>query len=794
MITNYIKIGLRSFNRNRSVTFIKILGLALGLAVTFFILIYVSTETSYDQHNVKKERIFRVNQESYVHGWRNPQTPYPLCDGLLNTFPEIESATRIIRINQVDLENTNQVYQKNNLISVDSSFLNMFTLNRLAGDFSSFGNKQNVIITKTAAVNIFGASDVINKTLEMKGASGDILLNIIAVIDDFPATSTIKADLITDVELGLEEVNKRMIWSDGKERSPEFYQSNWSANFVETYVLLNQPENALNFDEKLKSLEEKYLEDTTSADYFIQNLEDIYLNSKDIHINQQEVGDIKSIIIFSAIAFLVLLIACINYIILTISQILNRKKEIGVRKILGANQSHLFQQITIESLMIVLITVPLSFILIEQLRPLLEQIMNKQIAFIYNSKFVLGFLGILMFVVFIPGFNILFFLNRISPISILRKEKPAQNNRFSIKNALIVIQFIIFITLVVLTIGIKKQIDFSTQNDLGFKPENRLVLHVADVVKNNKYSTLKNELLSDPDIESVSGAMWLPPSNSRMSYSYSDTSFVEPLQTEALFVDKDFVETFDLKILEGMALSEFESNAEWKIVVNETFAEILGHEILGKKVWNGEVVGVVNDFRFHSVHEKIQPMMLIVAEYMVREMVVAYKNRIDNNTRLKLRSHLENHGEVSSIEPELLADRFQTLYEKEERMAILVGIFSFIAIFIASIGLLGLTIFTTKKQTKNIAIRKVNGATTMVIWRLLISDFIQLIVVALIIAIPISFYVLNRWLQNFAYKTSIDWWIFAIAGVLAISISLITISWYSLNAARKNPVDSLRYE
>lgn len=794
MISNYIKIALRNLYRNKTISVIKVLGLALGLAVTFFILIYVSGETSYDEHNVKKERIFRVNQESYVHGWKNPQTPYPLCEGLLNTFPEVERATRVIRIGNIEIAKDNRVYQENNLLSVDSSFFSMFTLNKIAGDFSSFGSKPNMIISESSALKFYGTTDVIGKTVDMKGSDNSYLLNIIAVIEDFPTTSTIKADLIIHTELGLEEITKRMISSEGKERSPGFYKTNWSANFVETYVLFNQSENAVNFDDKLKELEVKYLEDTTKRDYFIQNLEDIYLNSEDIRINQGDVGDTRSIIIFSAIAFLVLLIACINYIILTISQILNRKKEVGVRKILGASQSDLFKQITLESVLIVLITLPLSFILIEQLRPFLEQIMGKQIAFIYNSNFVVGFIGILLFVVFIPGFNILFFLNRISPISILRKDKAVQSTKFSIKNGLIIIQFIIFITLVVLTIGIKKQIDFSTQNDLGFNPENRLVLHVADVVKNNKYSTLKNELLSEPDIESVSGAMWLPPSNSRMSYSYSDTNSAEPLKTEALFVDQDFIETFDLKVIKGKSLSEFKANPEWKIVVNETLANILGNEILGRKIWNGEVVGVVNDFRFHSVHEQIQPMMLVVANYMVREMVVKYKNKIDSGTRLKLGSHVQNVVQLKNTEPEMLSERFKTLYEKEERLGILVGIFSLLAIFIASIGLLGITIFTTKKQTKNIAIRKVNGATTMVIWRLLIGDFVRLILAALIIAIPISFYFLNRWLQNFAYKTSIDWWIFATAGALAISISLITISWYSLNAARKNPVESLRYE
>jgi putative ABC transport system permease protein len=257
-----------------------------------------------------------------------------------------------------------------------------------------------------------------------------------------------------------------------------------------------------------------------------------------------------------------LLIASINYIILSISQILSRKKEVGIRKIVGAEGKDLFYQIIVESLIIVLITLPLAFILIEQLRPILEQIIQKQIIFIYNSKFIIGFITILMFVVLVPGMNIIYFLNRISPISILRKEAQNPKKGLSLKNALIILQYVIFIVLVVLAIGIKRQIDYSIKTDLEFDPENKVAVYVKDLVQNGKYETLKGELLNDPNIENVSGAMWLPPSNSRMSFSYSDTNFTEPIKTEALFVDQDFIETFELQILKGKSLSEFKTNPE----------------------------------------------------------------------------------------------------------------------------------------------------------------------------------------------------------------------------------------
>lgn len=794
MTLNYIKTALRNFNRNKSITVIKILGLALGLAVTFFILIYVSTETSYNDYNKKRERIFRINQVDSKYGWKSANTPFPMRDGLISNFPEIEESVRIIYINNIEVNKGTQIFKDNRILCTDSSFFEVFTVQKIVGNFSDFKNNNSVVLTKTAAIKYFGTIDIINEPLECKSGEEKFILNVIAVIEDLPQTSTLKADFISTINIGLDQANKRMIWSDGKERASEFYRTNWKTNFLETFVLFQNENNALDFDKKLKLLEEKYLEDTTERDYYIQNLEDIYLHSKDISGNEN-LGDLNSIYIFSVIAFLVLLIACINYIILSISQIITRTKEIGIRKISGANQFDLFNQISIESFLIILFTVPLSFILIEQFRPMLETVLGKQVILSYNLKFILGFVGILIFVVFVPGMNIMYYLNKISPVSILRKENQNSKQKLSLRKALIILQFIIFISLVVLSLGIKKQIEFSTQNNLGFNPENKLVIQVASLVKEDKFQTLKTELLKVPEIKNVSGAMWLPPSNSRMTFNYSDSIYTEPINMEALFVDQDFIETFDIKLVEGKSLSEFETNPDWKILVNESAAKMLGRDkIIGRTIWNGEVIGIVNDFRFHSVHEVIHPMILIAGEHMIREMVVSFNYQINDKDGLGLKSVLEDFYTYIEKEPELLSERFKNLYEKENRLGSLIGIFSFLAIFIASIGLLGITIFNTKKQTKNIAIRKVNGASPIIIWKLLISNYVKLIIIALFIAIPISYLILNTWLQGFAYRISIEWWLFAVAGILALFISIATISWYSFKAARQNPVNGLRYE
>ena len=795
MITNYIRTAFRNFYRNKSITLIKILGLSLGFAVTFFILIYVSTETSYNDYNKNKEKIFRLNQINNTYGWKSVNTSYPMRDEIINEYPKIKAASRIVNINDIEVITENGIFTENTVLCVDSAFFRMFTMKIIAGELSEFKNDQNsVVLTESNALKYFGTIDIINNALKIKSDDDEFVLNIIAVIKDIPYTSTIKADFISTIELGLKQANKRMFFSDGQERDIEYFRTNWNVNFLETFILFEDEMDAIGFDKKFKQFEEKHFEDTTARDYYIQNLEDIYLGSKGI-FGSENLGDINSIYIFSAIAFLVLLIACINYIILSISQILARTKEVSIRKIAGARQKDLFKQITIESIMVMLITIPLAFILIEQFRPALERIITKQIILIYNWKFIVGFITIVGFVIFMPVLNIVYFLNKISPISILRKDSQYNTKRFSIRKIMIAFQFVIFIVLVVLAIGIQNQLYFSIHSDLGFNTENKLVIPAEKIAKEGKYQTLKTELLKMPEVKNISGSMWLPPSNSRMTFSYSDSIYLEPVNMEALFVDRDFIETFEIELVDGKSFTEFETSSDWKILVNESAANILGNkDVIGRNIWNGVVVGIVKDCKFHSVHEEIQPMIFIVMEANIKEMVIAFNNEINQETISKLKIKLHDFIQKEDIDPELLRDRFNELYKKEKRLGTLLGIFSFLAIFIASIGLLGITIFAVKKQTKNIAIRKVNGASSTIILKLLLKGYIKLIFIALLIACPIAYFLLDKWLQNFAYQIKIAWWIFAIAGVLALLLSMLTISWYSIQAARKNPVESLRYE
>lgn len=300
---NYIITAIRNFTRNKSITIIKILGLSLGLAVIFFVLIYVTTETSYNNYNTKKEKIFRVNQINHIHGWKTQQTPFPMRNDLISDFPEIDDATRIIHLNNVNILKNQENFSVKNFICTDKSFFNIFTTKILQGDYSTFSNDPyQIVVNETTALKYFGTSDIVNKSIKIKIGEKEYSLIVIAVIKDIPYTSTIKADAIANIEFGLEQANSILVWSDGVERNIDFYRTNWDTNFMETYILFKDKVSVTGFNKNLAVLEAKHIKDTTKRDYYIQNLNDIYLHSNDI-IGGDSIGDLNSIFYFLSNSF-----------------------------------------------------------------------------------------------------------------------------------------------------------------------------------------------------------------------------------------------------------------------------------------------------------------------------------------------------------------------------------------------------------------------------------------------------------------------------------------------------------
>ena len=792
MLVHYIKTAVRNFLRNKSITVIKILGLALGLASIFFILIFIIQETSYNKYLENSENIYRIIQQNNVHHWKTPKSPYLLHDELLASYPEVKKVARIFDFHSTQIDINQETFNAENYICADQDFFEIFKPNIIIGNISEFENDPyQVAISKSTAQKYFGTTDVINKDLTVLSFGEQIQVIIKAVYEDFPVTSTIHPNFISPIELLMLRINDYMPFTDNIERDVSFYKENWELEIFRTYILYDDKANPASFAKISDDITARKFENPEDRAFYLQPVTDVYLQSEDI-LESDEKGNLTSIYIFSAVAILVLLIASINYIILSTSQIVSRTKEIGVRKILGAQKKSLLKLLFTESFLISIVAFILAFIIIEQFRPLINQIFDKQIIILFNWKMILGTLFIFSIVVIAPAVYMIYYFNKISPIDIMRKEKMYTHHKFNLKKVMLALQYIIFIGLVIGSTGILNQLRFAMHSDLGFNPDNKIVIPVGELVKAGKFQTAKQELSKINDIKNISGAMWLPPSNNRMSVNMSlPDEPAEKINVEGLFVDKDFIETFNLELLKGNPFSFYGENAQGKVIINEKTHQ---YYRLDDEIWGSEIVGVVNDFKFHSFHEQTGPMFLAVGDYMIRNMVIHYKTKDISSLIEQVKETLLEVYPQMQFNHSFLTDNFDELYKEEKRIAVLISVFSFLAIFIASLGLLGITIFTTKKQTKNIAIRKVNGASTASIFKLFVSDYILLIIIALIIASPLAYYLLNRWLQNFAYQTNLPWWMFIFAGLLALFFTLITISWYSLKAARKNPVESLRYE
>ena len=784
--------------RNKSISVINILGLAFGMATAIVILLFVFHELSYDKYHTKKDRIYRVIQENKAHNMHMARAPYPLANVLKEDYPQIEKTARMVKLHKTLVKKGDNRIHEQNFFCAENSLFKILTIPVIKGDPENLTTEpDDVVLTESMAKKYFGTPEVLGKEFIITSMGEKITLNISGIIEDFPENSTLKPDFIASMDLGTRLLPKMIQSTSDKEVTSEYYKTTWNYAFITTYLLTEKNFQLSEFNSALREIEEKYLERPDDKKFQLQNIQDIYFNSG--HISQNtDTGDLKYVYIFASVGLLILLIACINYILLSTSQALDRSREIGIRKIVGASGKALFIQVLMESFLVTLIAFPLALIIIEQARPLITQMMNANfLNYSLNYKILIGFGIILFLVTYFPGLFTVQYFNKVKPVKALSGEAITRTKPGLLKKTLITVQFVIFIGLVIISLGIFKQIQYSKMHELGFDPENILTMDISsNPSAKQSYTSLKNELLQHEEILNVSAGMYAPPAQGRMSVALSpEDGRSEKINIEALFVDKDFIETMNIQLLSGKSLSEFGNNFERKVLINERAVEELGYDNpIGKNAGMGRIVGVVEDFHNHSFREKIPPMMIVGGNKMIREVLLKTTGRNTESVKRFINEKLEKFTGSSSLDIRFLDQRFQELYRKDKRMAMMISIIAGIAIVIALMGLVGLTIFTLKKRTKEIAIRKVNGAKLGNILTLISIDYVKLVLIAFAIAAPLAYYFLQKWLQDFAYRTDLSWWIFVSSGIFGLMITLITIGYQSYQSASRNPVDSLRDE
>lgn len=810
MLKNYIKIACRNLLRNKAFSVINIFGLALGLAIFSLIGLFVLDELAYDRYNEYADRIYRINTSIKINEseFNDRVTPAPMAGVLAATYPQIEQVVRITDGGDILVEKDGETFVESNAFSADSTLFSVFTLPMLAGNAkTALSGPNSMVISASIAKKYFNTIDVIGKTLKIDNNS---FYNITGVIEDTPAQSHLHFNFIVSLS--------------GREWAKSDF---WLSNSFATYVLLREGTSQANLDDYLKEVARKYAEpqviartNSTFAElekkggYFKYStipLTQIHLNSI-LSSELEPSGNIQYVYISAIIGLIILLIACINFMNLSTTRSAGRAKEIGVRKVVGSGRLNLIIQFLAESLLTGIVAFVLSLGIIILLLPYLNQLSGKEITL--NLSIVLWLFPALLGVALISGLMAsiypAFILSAFDPVEILKGKFVLNIRGYKLRNALVVFQFAVAIILIAGTLIIYRQLDFIKNKDIGYSREQVVVIKNANALGSNT-EAFKNEVLAIPGVlsGSLSGNLPTSTANDWNKNAYSKEATLRASQTKTIVdwnVDAGYIPTLKMQIVEGRNFSEKIATDSSAIIINETAARAFGFkEPLNAKLYDFNsrtnsvdeyhIVGVVKDFNAGSLKYGTEPLLMHYSKYG-GQFTFRLKTEDVSAVIAMIKSRYHGFDKMGS-QPFLysfLDDDFNSLYKNEERIGRVFVAFAALAIFIACLGLFGLASYSAEQRIKEIGVRKVLGASAHDIVGLLSRDFIKLVLIALIIASPVAWWIMNKWLEGFVYRVHINWKVFAISGLLAVFIALFTVSFKAIKAALRNPVRSLRSE
>jgi len=788
MLKNYLKIAIRNISKNKLYSFINIAGLSIGMACFILIMMWVQDELSYELYNRNADRIFRVIWD--IDGFQIAATPGPFANWLKETIPGIQEATRVNHTGR-KLE-----YKDKRLDAavryIEPRFFDIFPFQFREGDpKTALSDVGSIIITQSAAQKLFGTEDPIGKTI-LQG--GDVRpLKVTGVVNDIPRL-THEYLRQSDCFLSLELLRAS--------RNPDSWED---AQDYKTYVFLNNGASyqavSENINTEFKQLLEKNNPEAAHSNmkFFLQPLLAIHLHS-DFKFENRE-GDIQYVVFFTLIAVFILITACINFMNLATARSIQRTKEVGLRKVVGASRFQLMKQFLGESILISAIAFTFALVIVELFLPRFNALTGKPLSVDFSNMTVLGgFICLLLVTGIVSGIYPALFLSSFTPIKILKGQIPAGGHtRSSVaRRLLVIVQFTISIVLIIGTIIIYQQLDYMKNKDLGFDKENLIYLKTEDF--SGKYDAIKNELLQHPEITGVSasGDMVLTIGDNTGANWEGKEKNAKYISFPSLFITEDFLQTFRLQLAEGRFFSkQFPADKTNAFVLNEAAVKAMRiKDPIGKKfnAWGkeGTIIGVVKDFNFRSLHSEVEP--LILSLYGFRHLYVRMNSNDIGKTIETVKQIYHKHYPEHEFEVHFFDEEIDNLYQSERRMGSIFAYFSILAIFIACLGLFGLVSFVSENKTKEIGIRKVLGASFADVVSILTRDITMWALLANIVAWPVAYVAMNRWLQNFAYRMEIRWWVFLLAGGLTLLIALLTVCYEAVKAATANPVESLRYE
>src|SRR5688572_7702468 len=822
MIKNYFKIAWRSLWKSKLYTSLNIAGLTFGISCFLLIGLYVFDELTFDEQHSKADRIYRVIEHKTVNGEASTiaGAGYKLAEESKKSIAEVENTTHLQRTGRANIlatENPSNFFQETITVA-DENFLNVFDFPLVAVDNKTALREPNsIIINEDLAMRLFRNTDVVVKTLEFSFIDSTPL-KITAVLKNHPRNSTFDFSSV---------LSEATFYADYNYRN--MLDRDWLSNNFSVYALLRPAANAKAVSEKMTKLVHDNFQTPagTSFSFSLQPLKDIHLNSKGIvdgarnsNVEAIPQGSAFYIKIFSFIALFVLLIAGINYMNLTTARASARLKEIGIRKSVGAFQSHLIKQFLFESLLVTFMSFLVALGVVNLVLPAFNQFANKQLSlgFATDYRVWLFAIGFVILIGLLSGSYPALLLSRFKPVLLLKGLKLQNRADLSLRKALVVFQFTISVVMIIGTIVLFLQVRYLNNTDLGFNKDLLAVIDVNTRKARSNFEAVKNEIAKIPTVKNVSVTSRVPGEwKSFRTIKIKNIGNTDEHKVAYMFgADKDFVKTFEVKLLKGR---NFDSpNDSACIIINETAAKILNIAEPADQLieipaasrdgsfaplnrenipFTPRVIGIVKDFHFQSLRDKIEPLVLAYNQNPIH-VIDYYSVRItpDNiqGTLDKLKTVMVNNDKEEPFEYHFLDAQLALFYVEDQRRQTLLIWVALATIFIACLGLFGLATYSAVQRVKEIGVRKVLGASVISLASLLSKDFLKLVLIANGIAFPIAWWATNKWLQEYAYHINVQWWVFGLAGAAAILIALITVSYQALRAALINPVKSLRSE
>ncbi len=810
MGANYLKIAFRNLVKNKVYSFINIFGLSIGIATCLVISLFVKDELSYDRFNEKAVRIVRIVFKANINGGKINESFVmpPTAQALKNDYPEVKQATRLRNFGTPRVIVDGKFYNEGKLALVDANFFDVFTIPFLKGDPKTALTQPNcMVLSQALAEKYFGNEDPIGKLLYSKKGNDTPPFRVTGVFDKIPTNSHFHFDMLGSLA------------SDTEANSTSWMTSNYF-----TYLLLTEDSDYKKLEAKLPAMVEKYMGPQiiqamgmnlaqfrtkgNELGFELQKLTDIHFHSEGT--NELEAsGDIKYVYIFGAIALFMLLIACINFMNLSTAGASKRAKEVGVRKVLGSAKLELVRQFLMESLLLTSFALFLALILVPLILPVFNDLSGKNLSLDFAAN-PLTFVGLLVFgllVGVLAGSYPAFFLSSFKPIAVLKDRFVGSKKTIGLRSGLVVFQFCVSICLIVGTTVVYQQLSYIQNKKLGYDKDQLVVLQNSWALGKNE-SVFRDELLKDSRVANVTASPYRPagPTNSNNSLAYPENNDSQIMRTLQYGIDERYIPTLGMQIVAGRNFTKGFASDSSGIIINETAAKAfgwgnnaVGHTITRlvgdandnrKKVY--QVVGVVKDFHFKSLHESISPLLMVYENNW--GLIVKVKTKDVAGLLASMKSQWAKFNVDEPFEYAFMDELFTKTYIAEQKTSTILSLFAGLTIFIACLGLFGLATFTAEQRTKEIGVRKVLGANVGQIIGLLSKDFLKLIVVACVIAFPFGYWGMNQWLQDFAYRIEISWWVFLVAGVSALAIALLTVSFQSIKAALMNPVKSLKTE